>query len=531
MGKEIVRQESPSEPGKRSRLWFYEDICHVLEENTGTSKIKGILMNFPEEHEISLSSNSFSKMKNLQLFINRNARFSETRVDYLPNELRLLDWPKCPLQTFPSSFNPKKLVEINMPRSSLSQLGEGFKRLQNLKSMSLEGCKFLTETPNFSGFPNLEDLNLNYCTSLVEVHPSVGFLDKLICLSMRGCRKLTKLPGRVHLKSLESIDLSHCGRLKNFPEIVGKMESLGEMNLSGTAIEELPSSINISFVSIQGANLSEIDFLGTLDCWSRLGVLDLSGSNFVRLPEWITKFVNMQELNLVGCKRLVEIPDLPPNISSVDVSGCISLERFPKLPNILEGKELQRHRRMDLSNCWRLLDIAAHFSDHFLIACKQLSVGVVFPGSEVPMWFNCRKNLKKPVKNCDISFEIPRDFRWEKKGLAISVAFETPFKSGSFYAVIHVNEEKIYGVMFEFGSTIFESTHVWLLYVPFCKMDEYVKLNQSTWPRPPFICRASFYRDYDPLYFKSCGVHLVVPQDGGDIHSSRLVGGSEEGGG
>ncbi|CAB4290404.1 unnamed protein product [Prunus armeniaca] len=62
-------------------------------------------------------------------------------------------------------------------------------------------------------------------------------------------------------------------------------------------------------------------------------------------------------------------------------------------------------------------------------------------------------------------------------------------------------------------------------------MDEYVKLNQSTWPRPPFICRASFYRDYDPLYFKSCGVHLVVPQDGGDIHSSRLVGGSEEGGG
>ncbi|KAL6270250.1 hypothetical protein ACE6H2_027161 [Prunus campanulata] len=593
MGKEIVHQESPSEPGKRSRLWFYEDICHVLEENTGTSKIKGIMMNFPEEHEISLSANSLSKMKNLQLFINRNARFSETRVDYLSNELRLLDWPECPLQTFPSSFNPKKLVEINMPRSSLSQLGEGFKRLQNLKSMSLEGCKFLTETPNFSGFPNLEDLNLNYCTSLVEVHPSVGFLGKLICLSMRGCRKLAKLPGRVHLKSLESIDLSHCGSLKNFPEIVGKMESLGEMNLSRTAIEELPSSIrylirlyslklsncknftnlpcsiyelqnlqfvylrgcqklvrfpnkviptnsndiagsltlpNLSHLYIEGANLSEIDFLGTLDCWSRLGILDLSGSNFVRLPEWITKFVNMQELNLVGCKRLLEISDLPPNIHSVDVSGCISLERFPKLPNILEGKELQRHITMNLSNCWRLLDIAAHFSDHFLIACKQLSVGVVFPGSEVPMWFNCRKNLKKPVKNCDISFEIPRDFRWKKKGLALSVAFETPSKFGTLYAVIHVNEEQIYGVMFEFGSTMFESTHVWLLYVPFCKMDEYAKLNQSTWPLPPFMCRASFYRHYDPLYFKSCGVHLVVPQDGGDIRSSRLVGGSEEGG-
>jgi hypothetical protein len=34
MGREIVRQESPEEPGNRSRLWFHEDVRHVLEENT-----------------------------------------------------------------------------------------------------------------------------------------------------------------------------------------------------------------------------------------------------------------------------------------------------------------------------------------------------------------------------------------------------------------------------------------------------------------------------------------------------------------
>lgn len=34
MGKEIVRQESPKEPGKRNRLWFYEDIFQVLEGNS-----------------------------------------------------------------------------------------------------------------------------------------------------------------------------------------------------------------------------------------------------------------------------------------------------------------------------------------------------------------------------------------------------------------------------------------------------------------------------------------------------------------
>ena len=34
MGKEIVRRESPTEPGRRSRLWFYNDILRVLKNNT-----------------------------------------------------------------------------------------------------------------------------------------------------------------------------------------------------------------------------------------------------------------------------------------------------------------------------------------------------------------------------------------------------------------------------------------------------------------------------------------------------------------
>jgi hypothetical protein len=33
MGREIVRQESPEEPGKRIRLWFHKDVRYVLEKN------------------------------------------------------------------------------------------------------------------------------------------------------------------------------------------------------------------------------------------------------------------------------------------------------------------------------------------------------------------------------------------------------------------------------------------------------------------------------------------------------------------
>ena len=42
MGQDIVRQECPKMPGKRSRLWQYKDINHVLTEN----KVKVYLMNF-----------------------------------------------------------------------------------------------------------------------------------------------------------------------------------------------------------------------------------------------------------------------------------------------------------------------------------------------------------------------------------------------------------------------------------------------------------------------------------------------------
>jgi len=37
MGKEIVRCESPEEPGRRSRLWTYEDVCLALMNNTVSS--------------------------------------------------------------------------------------------------------------------------------------------------------------------------------------------------------------------------------------------------------------------------------------------------------------------------------------------------------------------------------------------------------------------------------------------------------------------------------------------------------------
>ncbi|KAF3947039.1 hypothetical protein CMV_026772 [Castanea mollissima] len=48
LGRDIVRQECPKDPGKRSRLWLFEDIDNVLTKNTGTKAIQGIVLKLHE---------------------------------------------------------------------------------------------------------------------------------------------------------------------------------------------------------------------------------------------------------------------------------------------------------------------------------------------------------------------------------------------------------------------------------------------------------------------------------------------------
>ncbi|KAF5470116.1 hypothetical protein F2P56_010656 [Juglans regia] len=122
MGREIVRLQSPKEPGERSRLWFHEDVRHVLEESMGTNKIEGIIVEMPKGEEMIISSpEAFVQMKRLRVFINRNASFSNG-PNYLSNELRVLDWFEYPLQSLPPNFHGNKLIIFKMRGSFIKEL-------------------------------------------------------------------------------------------------------------------------------------------------------------------------------------------------------------------------------------------------------------------------------------------------------------------------------------------------------------------------------------------------------------------------
>ena len=155
--------------------------------------------------------------------------------------------------------------------------------------MKLSHSQHLTKTPNFSGAPNLKRLILEGCTSLVEVHPSIGFHKKLIFLNLDGCKNLKSFSSSIHMESLQILTLSGCFKLNKFPEVQGKMEHLPELSLEGTAIKGLPSSIE---------NLSGLVSLNLTNC-----------KKLASLPQSICELSSLRILDLCGCSELKELPD------------------------------------------------------------------------------------------------------------------------------------------------------------------------------------------------------------------------------
>ncbi|XP_048231371.1 disease resistance protein RUN1 [Ricinus communis] len=285
MGREIVRELSPNQPGKRSRLWFQEDVLDVLSNQ---------------------------------------------------------------------------------------------KVLNKLQILNLSHSEYLAKTPNFTCLTSLERLELEGCKNLVEIHQSVGHLDRLVFLNLEECKSLKNLPESVCcLKSLETLNISYCSKLEKLPEYLGKMESLTEILEYGTAIKLLPYSIGdlkklrnvslgvlkdtsprswfssisswlsprnpnskslllpASFVCLSSlqslalchCNLTE-DSIPSLENLSSLQYLDLKGNKFSRLPTGIHSLTKLDRLCLNSCTNIVSISELPPSLKVLYAYNCISLEKL-----------------------------------------------------------------------------------------------------------------------------------------------------------------------------------------------------------
>ncbi|XP_050257407.1 TMV resistance protein N-like isoform X28 [Quercus robur] len=329
MGKDIVRNECLNDPGKRSRLWCYKDIESVLKKNKGMKAVQAmhILCNYDkDEHEVKetcWSPEAISQMYNLK-FLRIYGIFQDPQ--HLPNSLRVLCWSYYPSNSLPSTFQPDELVMLCLPHSRNEQLCIGIKNFDKLKIIDLSSSGFII-SPDFTGVPNLEKLNLSSCQKLRELHPSVGILKKLVHFDLKFCENLVCLPNTIcSLNSLERLDLCGCSNFDNLPENLGNLKGLKMLYLSGTAIKELPSSID-GLTTLTSLTLNDCKNLvclpSTICSLKLLERLDLSRcSNFDNLPENLGNLKGLKELNLSG----TSIKELPSSIDGLTALTSLTLQ-------------------------------------------------------------------------------------------------------------------------------------------------------------------------------------------------------------
>ncbi|KVH87530.1 NB-ARC-like protein, partial [Cynara cardunculus var. scolymus] len=127
-------------------------------------------------------TDSLTKMDNLKLLQLNDVHLTGSYEEF-SEDLRWLCWRRFHLSAIPSGLFQGNLVTIDMRDSKL-------RVLQFLKTLDLQGSKYLSEIRDISRLPNLETLILCHCSELVHVCESIGSLMNLALLNMTGCESL-----------------------------------------------------------------------------------------------------------------------------------------------------------------------------------------------------------------------------------------------------------------------------------------------------------------------------------------------------
>ncbi|KAD5802826.1 hypothetical protein E3N88_14186 [Mikania micrantha] len=235
MGHYIVRREHPGNPRKHSRVWKREEIKEMCFGDTTmeNDKTEGLKYYVSDSDDTDLSSRFckiVSSIKKLRWVNTYNVK-SDGGPTFLSNELQYVNWRGYLASSFPDSFHPIKLL-LKLTNSKQKELWKGCKHLPQLKVLHLEGLK-LQSTPDFHGLPRLQNLTLEGCYDLEEIHPSFGSHTSLEYLNVSDCPKLRMFPTIAHMRNLKSLKIIKCN-LKDgeIPSGIGELSNLKELDLN-----------------------------------------------------------------------------------------------------------------------------------------------------------------------------------------------------------------------------------------------------------------------------------------------------------
>ena len=331
---------------------------------------------------------SIGKLKNLKLLNLKRCQ----ELTSLPNKFELkslvtLNLTSCSkIKKIPEFVeNMKHLQELLLKGTAITELPSSVECLIGLNTLILQDCKKLVCLPNnFCNLTSLKNLDLLGCskfdklpedlgnivslkelclskTAIRELPSSFEFLIGLTSLALTDCKNFVLLPSTIcSLKSLEFIYLTGCSKFDKLPKDFGNIGSLYMLVLGGTAIKELPSSIEFltglaqlylvdckmfvllpsticSLKSLRSIRLSRcpkfVNLPENLGNLKRLIWLYLDGTAIEVLPSSVGCLAALQSLNLKDCKNLVCLPSTICNLKRVvflDLTGCSKIANLPE---------------------------------------------------------------------------------------------------------------------------------------------------------------------------------------------------------
>ncbi|RXH85461.1 hypothetical protein DVH24_009282 [Malus domestica] len=465
--------------------------------------------------------------------------------------------------------------------------------LKRLKHLLLNGCESINSLPSEVEMDSLETFDLNGCsnvkkipefgeqmknvlrihldgTAIEKIPSSIGHLVGLKELHVRNCKNLLNLPRAIcNLKSLRYLSASGCSKIDQLP---GDMDHLEALCWGPTMTEPLVSMKNLkrlvfktnsdiaacgsdgkardgwglrrlfglekshpdpppcwrlvlsslnhlcslTELSLENCNLREGDIPDDIGCLSLLGVLYLSRNNFVSLPESFRRLSKLFSLDLEGCISLQKLPPLPSNRGlRVNLDNCTSLRR-------LSGPSSFYGDYVTCRNCIALVQDEDLINRILIFVIEGLKV--VIPGSEIPEWFSNQS------AGHSINVELPPPSCTNWLGIAFCVVFQDPKQNlANPAALCHYDRFEIWYSDAHFSHRVLinrigsvASEHLWVFYLRRYRNQRREDCLQEQCLFETYFFDIEGQLKADLNMVKKCGARLVYEQDLKELNQKLL---------
>ncbi|KAL8262644.1 hypothetical protein R6Q59_023993 [Mikania micrantha] len=341
MGRDLVRQESPKKPWKRSRSWCHTDSFKVLKHKKGKGNMLGLALDMRMldkkmlHGSFELKTDSFNHMDNLMLlqlnYVQLNGCFKN-----FSKELRWLCMHGWPLKSIPLDLPMENLVALDMSYSNIESFDMSYSNSQplvnmqtrligstskdkrllgSLKILDLSFCEQLHSVGGFFLLPALERLILGHCTFLINVCESIDQCDELVHIDLSYCYKLKKLPNSLgKLKKVKTLLLDGCNSCESQIEMRNEKAIPNDLKFF---MISLPSSLRI--LSLANNNLYNECFPMDLSCLAMLEELCLDNNPIVSMPSCVRTLPRLERLYMDDCYKVISIEHPPRTLRKLSI--------------------------------------------------------------------------------------------------------------------------------------------------------------------------------------------------------------------